>query len=179
MDSGKKMTVGATKYLTERGWIAFYSAEKLAEHPTLRQHWYRFDSLFDAGVDPPMLRTDDAVSVQQAHDADKEREAWDRFAAAILSTATNVDVSTLGVFGVAASCGQFADALLAERRSRFAVEVVKDPDKCSGCRKEIDTTVCGCGESFNHHGSVMDAGHAFIPAGCECAFGVKAKKETP
>jgi hypothetical protein len=39
---------------------------------------------------------------------------------------------------------------------------------CPGCNQEIDPDVCGCGDSRQGHSSARDAGHPFIPAGCNC-----------
>lgn len=39
---------------------------------------------------------------------------------------------------------------------------------CEGCGKEIDPDCCGCGDGREHHGNPTDAGHSFIPMGCDC-----------
>lgn len=39
---------------------------------------------------------------------------------------------------------------------------------CTGCLQRIDPDVCGCGVSRKHHGNVFDAGHPFVPMGCDC-----------
>lgn len=38
---------------------------------------------------------------------------------------------------------------------------------CSGCQKQIDPDVCGCGVSKENHNS-WEAGHSFVPMGCDC-----------
>lgn len=37
---------------------------------------------------------------------------------------------------------------------------------CEGCGKEIDPTLCGCGEPIaDHH---MHCNHGPVPMGCDC-----------
>lgn len=37
---------------------------------------------------------------------------------------------------------------------------------CDGCGKEIDPTLCGCGELIaDHH---MHCNHSPVPMGCDC-----------
>jgi len=39
---------------------------------------------------------------------------------------------------------------------------------CEGCGQEIDPDCCGCGQSKESHAAAYDAGHPFIPMGCDC-----------
>lgn len=38
---------------------------------------------------------------------------------------------------------------------------------CAGCGNEIDPDCCGCGEMREGH-NPWNAGHAFVPMGCDC-----------
>jgi hypothetical protein len=39
---------------------------------------------------------------------------------------------------------------------------------CDGCDNVVDLDTCGCGTAREFHASPMDAGHAFLPMGCDC-----------
>lgn len=47
-------------------------------------------------------------------------------------------------------------------------------ERCSGCGKQVDPTVCWCGIAEEDHNWYNDP-HNFIPMGCRCGF-VKDEK---
>lgn len=64
------------------------------------------------------------------------------------------------------ACEEQFPALARDLRAR--AEQADRPVTCQGCGKEIDPDTCGCGDSRKGHGSPINTGHSFVPAGCDC-----------
>lgn len=113
--AGVKMT--RAQYLTERGWTSQSDQDGWWRDPAAARQ---------SGIDGFLVDPNNAITIQLARDAEKEREAWVAFAAALLSTAdsqgmwTGTDAEQVGVT---------ADATFDQYRARFAVEFTDEASK--------------------------------------------------
>jgi len=64
-------------------------------------------------------------------------------------------------------------------RTKMTTTTSERREICPGCHQEIDPDCCGCGDSKEYHASAYNAGHPFIPMGCDCYRDTGNGADTP